>query len=232
MFESCSQSLNPKNFIISTFPCTQYMLKVKTEKRMKAETLVFGRLVKRYELPIDAINDLNSRYEAHKKELKSFGTRLAGRLDSELEFTHLLQETQISKNIVDCIDDYCETLIKTNLLIEKLPLEILSCWINDMVQGEYNPPHTHHDNTGWSTVMFLKVPEFINDVKDPHKFKDGQLGFTGTDGSSSAWMEPKVGDFYIFEASHQHCVMPFKTKIKGEFRRSMSFNFIMHQQNV
>jgi hypothetical protein len=193
---------------------------------MKAQTNVFGRIVKRYDMPLEAINDLNIKYEEHRKKLKSFGPRLAGRLDSEKEFTHHIGETKISKNIVDCMNDYIETLDKVNLFKGPKDLEILSCWINDMKEGEYNPPHTHHDNTGWSSVMFLKVPEFINDVKDPHKFKDGQLGFTDVDGTHTTWMEPKVGDFYIFEARHQHCVMPFKTKIKGEIRRSMSFNFI------
>ena len=124
------------------------------------------------------------------------------------------------------MNDYIETLEKIDLYKGDKKLQILSCWINDMREGEYNPPHTHHDNTGWSSVMFLKVPEFINDAKDPHKFKDGQLGFTGIDGTSCTWFEPEVGHFYIFEAQHQHCVMPFKTKIKGEVRRSMSFNFI------
>jgi len=75
--------------------------------------------------------------------------------------------------------------------------------------------------------LFLKVPEFLNDVKDPHKFKDGQLGFTDHDGIGTKWIEPKVGELYIFEAKHQHCVMPFKTKTPGEIRRSMSFNFIV-----
>tara|TARA_R100000773_G_C4171527_1_gene85028 strand:- start:110 stop:724 length:615 start_codon:yes stop_codon:yes gene_type:complete len=196
------------------------------EKRMKAQTNVFGRIVKRYDMPLEAIDDLNHKYEEHKKNLGSFGPRLAGRLDSELEFTHHIGETIISKNIVDCMNDYIETLEKINLYKGAKELEILSCWINDMKEGEYNPPHTHHDNTGWSSVMFLKVPEFINDAKDPHKFKDGQLGFTDVDGVHTTWMEPEVGHFYIFEARHQHCVMPFKTKIKGEIRRSMSFNFI------
>ena len=200
-----------------------------TEKRMKAQTTAFGRIVKRYDLSLEDINDLNTRYEAHKKKLNSFGPRLAGRLDSELEFTHLLGETNISKSIVDCMNDYMETLSQINLLPEKKPLKILSCWINDMKEGEYNPPHTHHDNSGWSTVLFLKVPEFVNDAKDPHKFKDGKLGFMGVWGSSCTWMEPKTGHFYIFEAAHQHCVMPFKTKTKGEIRRSMSFNFIMDE---
>jgi len=197
-----------------------------TEKRMKAQTLVFGKMVKRYDMPLEAIDDLNNRYEDRKKELKSFGHRLAGRLDSELEFTHLIGKTKIAKHIVDCMNDYIETLEKVDLYNGKKQLEILSCWINDMKEGEYNPPHTHHDNTGWSSVMFLKVPELINDTKVPHKFKDGQLGFIGVDGISCTSIEPQVGHFYIFEASHQHCVMPFKTKIKGEVRRSMSFNFI------
>ncbi|HCY80576.1 MAG TPA: hypothetical protein DHV22_02705 [Xanthomarina gelatinilytica] len=94
-----------------------------------------------------------------------------------------------------------------------------------MRENEYNPPHTHHNGTGWSTVLFLKIPEFVNDARDPHKFKDGQLAFTGDNGRIT-WHEPKVGDFYIFEAIHTHCVMPFKTKNKNDIRRSMSFNFI------
>jgi len=60
----------------------------------------------------------------------------------------------------------------------------------------------------------------------PHKIKDGQLGFINVDGISTNWFAPKVGDFYIFEAKHQHSVMPFKTRNKNDIRRSMSFNFI------
>ena len=48
-------------------------------EEMKAQTTVFGRIVKRYDLPLDAIDDLNNRYEERKKELASFGARLAGR---------------------------------------------------------------------------------------------------------------------------------------------------------
>ena len=196
---------------------------------MKAQTTAFGRIVKRYDLSLKDIDDFNIKYEAHKEKLNSFGARLAGRLDSELEFTHLLGETNISKSIVDCMNDYMETITQINLFEKKKSLRIISCWVNDMKEGEYNPPHTHHDNSGWSSVLFLKIPEFINDVKDPHKFRDGQLGFTSVDGTNMTWMEPKAGHFYIFEARHQHCVMPFKTKIKGEIRRSMSFNFLVDE---
>ena len=96
------------------------------EKRMKAQTNVFGRVVKRYNMPLEAIDDLNIKYEAHRKELKSFGPRLAGRLDSELEFTHNISKTIIAKHIVDCMNDYIETLEKIKQFKGSKDLEILS----------------------------------------------------------------------------------------------------------
>jgi hypothetical protein len=80
-------------------------------------------------------------------------------------------------------------------------------------------------HNGWSCVLFLKVPEFINDTKHKHKFHDGQLCFLGYD-RQVYWCTPQVGDFYLFQANQQHTVYPFKTKIKGEIRRSMSFNLV------
>ena len=198
-----------------------------TEKRMKAKTSIFGRIVKCYNLPLDGIEDLNKKYEEVKKNLDSYGKRLAGRLDSELNFTQIIQSTTLFSSIVECMQDYMDTLEKVDLWRGNKNLDILSCWINDMKEGEYNPPHTHHDLTGWSTVIFLKVPEFVDDTKNSHKFKDGQLGFIECNGVGTVWIEPKVGEFYIFEAKHQHCVMPFKVKKKGDIRRSMSFNFIV-----
>jgi hypothetical protein len=50
---------------------------------LPAATSMFGRIVKRYDMPLEAIDDLNIKYEKHREELKSFGPRLAGRLDSE-----------------------------------------------------------------------------------------------------------------------------------------------------
>ena len=122
---------------------------------MKAQTTAFGRIIKRYDLPLEGINDLNSKYEEAKEKLNSFGHRLAGRLNTELEFTNLLQSTKLFKDIIECMKDYMETLEKINLYKDSKDLNILSCWINDMEEGEYNPPHTHHDGRGWSTVIFL-----------------------------------------------------------------------------
>jgi hypothetical protein len=109
--------------------------------------------------------------------------------------------------------------------LTKLNIEIQSCWINDMKEGEYNPPHIHNHAIGYSSVMFLKVPKFVNDSNKPlEKFNDGKLGFIGE--KYIEYIDPVVGDFYIFEAEHKHFVNPFKIKNKNENRRSMAFNFI------
>ena len=195
---------------------------------MKSSTQVFGRIVDSYKISLDEVNELNDVYDKAKSSLSSYGPKLAGRLESELNFTKLIESTNMFKTLVNCMQDHLKNLFDLHILQSpKYNLDILSCWINDMKEGEYNPPHTHHDLSGWSTVLFLKVPEFLDDTKDPHKFRDGQLGFIDPDGVGTRWVEPKVGDLYIFEARHQHCVMPFKTKIPGKIRRSMSFNFII-----
>ena len=50
-------------------------------------------------MPLDAIDDLNNKYEENREQLGNFGSRLAGRLNSELEFTHLIGETKIKGEI-------------------------------------------------------------------------------------------------------------------------------------
>jgi len=193
---------------------------------IKSELLILGRIIKKYKISKKDIDELNKKYEKAKDYLKSYGPRLAGRLDSELEILPIIGGTSAFKKISICMDDYIKSTIHygSNKAVP-YNLEIIGCWINDMVRGEYNPPHTHHDGTGYSTVLFLKIPEFINDAKDPHKFKDGHLAFTTLNGEGTQYIFPKVGDFYIFQADHQHSVMPFKTKTPYEVRRSMSFNF-------
>ena len=201
-----------------------------TEKRMKEKIITDSFFIGHYTIANKYIKDLNKRYEAAKDGLKSYGPKLAGRLDSELEMLNIIQSTDSFPQIVKCMEKHIKQSIEFKCLPSKsYDLDIVGCWINDMKEGEYNPPHTHHDGSGWSTVLFLEVPEFINDAKDPHKFKDGMLCFI-MEGNTTYYIVPKVGDFYIFHARHQHCVMPFKTKDPKEIRRSMSFNFIVKKE--
>lgn len=197
-------------------------------KLKEGVTEVYGKFIRKYKIPKRYIDDLNEKYEKAKAHLTSFGPHLAGHIESELNVTPILEKAKAFKVITKCMDDYINKKIEYNLLGRgSKHLEIISCWINDMKEHEYNPPHTHHNLTGYSVVLFLKVPTFLPTASLPHKFKDGQIAFIGIDGSGSSWKIPKVGDFYIFQADHQHFVMPFKTEKPTDVRRSMSFNFII-----
>ena len=191
-----------------------------------SKTIVSGRIIKKYKIPLNQVEELNKKYEDNKHSLESKGAKLAGRLDSELESTKVIQSLPIFETIKKCMNEYMISLNHFSLSPKPINnLKIITMWINDMQPHEYNPPHVHHDRTGWSTVMFLKVPNFINDLKHKHKFRDGALGFIFPE-NKTMFYEPSVGDFYIFEASHQHFVLPYKTNDKDPTRRSMSFNFI------
>tara|TARA_R100001510_G_C7646856_1_gene204180 strand:+ start:122 stop:715 length:594 start_codon:yes stop_codon:yes gene_type:complete len=192
------------------------------------KTILTGTIIKKYEVPIEMIDELNYEYEKNQKSLISESPDLAGRIDIELDIKKILPKLKIFNKINFFINDYLMTLNNFGLLSNpQIKTHIRSCWINDMKEGEYNPVHTHNGptNAGWSCVLFLKIPEFVNDVKHKHKFHDGQLCFIGYD-KKIYWITPEVGDFYLFQANQQHTVYPFKTKIKGEIRRSMSFNLI------
>ena len=45
-----------------------------TEKRMKAQTTMFGRMVKCYNLPLDEIAELNTKYETAKEKISVLAT--------------------------------------------------------------------------------------------------------------------------------------------------------------
>ena len=194
---------------------------------MKSKTFVNGSIVKKYEIPLEEIKEVNDTFDKERKNLVSDSSRLAGRINTELNASIFIQNLKIYNTIINSMNEFVMASNHFGLVDRPvMNLHISSIWINDMLEGEYNPPHTHYNpHSGWSTVLFLKVPEIINDAKHIHKFRDGQLCFTWTEGHGSLYITPKVGDFYIFKANHQHSVMPFRTKKKGDVRRSMSFNF-------
>ena len=201
-------------------------------RKIHRQLMVFGRMICIYKIEQDLIDDINQQYEdalKNKNVLASHGKHLAGRLDSELNMLPIIQSSKIFKKITECMSDYIDTCIEYGTCPPgPHNLDILSCWMNDMKPGEYNPPHTHNDNVGYACNLYLKIPEFINDVKEPHKFKDGKITFISPNSISSQAFTPKVGDFYIFTADHMHCVHPFKTKDPNDIRRSMPLNFIIN----
>ena len=105
---------------------------------------------------------------------------------------------------------------------------IKDMWTVSQRDNEYNPTHFHF-HCDLSAVMYLKIPEYLPNRKS-HRNDDGKIVFTNNTSQEKLWsyptmdISPNVGDIFIFPASQQHMVYPFRTSDgKGE-RRSVSFN--------
>lgn len=208
---------------------------------MAKSKIIQGKFVNKYKIPLAEIDDFNLKYENLRKSLPSHGKNLAGAIKSELGITNFLQTMDIYQTLVNNIQDYIEDWYLTNFfkqpmseLQPKVPshhIDILSCWVNDMKSGEYNPIHHHNERVGFSTVLFLKLPgPLVDDYEHDHKNKDGRLFFFNE--NSNTEVIPSVGDFYVFRADHAHGVYPFRAKDPNGIRRSMSFNFtcVIHEE--
>ena len=169
---------------------------------------------------------------------KSHGEHLAGQIKNELWVDHeILQKEQVMDFFLDVsrnyvIQAYCqaEPLKRPAILAEEWYTQMLSMWVISQKDGEYNPCHIH-TQCHLSTVMYLKIPEYLPTRKS-HRKDDGAINFTGNTSNDQIWgnptltFQPQVGDFYVFPASQQHWVYPFRTPDgKGE-RRSVSFNVV------
>ena len=100
-------------------------------------------------------------------------------------------------------------------------------WIIEQQSGEYNPIHTH-TNCDISSVMYLKVPTFLDSEK-PDRDDDGTIYFIGGAGehsklkTNSLKVKPTPGAFFMFPSHLMHTVYPYKTN-DNFARRSVSFN--------
>jgi len=197
---------------------------------MESQAIVHGQIIRKYKIPLNQIENLNNEYDKSFSQLQSFGDSLAGNLRIEKDVINLIGNLPIIHTLYACMQDcYKQNLKLQNIELEKRKVKdymITQAWINCMQQGEYQPPHSHNINengvsVGYSTVLFLKTPEIV--VRNRKESLGGHLTFINS-GNFTAFA-PVVGDFYVFDAKHQHLVLPFITKYPDEIRRSMSFNY-------
>ena len=101
-------------------------------------------------------------------------------------------------------------------------------WINFQQANEFNPYHNHSGML--SAVIYISVPEEIKKENDnvtieTNMPRAGMIHFiSGTDdrySRSGYCHQPKTGEIFIFPASLNHLVYPFKSNVE---RISMSFN--------
>ena len=170
---------------------------------------------------------------------KSHGEFLAGQIKDELWVDHSILEKEellgffmdVARNYVVQAQCQAEPFNRPAILAEEWYTQMLSMWIISQKDNEYNPAHIH-TKCDLSAVMYLKIPEYSPTRKFNRTEDDGAINFAGVAGKDPRWgtpimtIQPVVGDFYIFPASQQHWVYPFRTPDgKGE-RRSVSFNVV------
>ena len=167
-----------------------------------------------------------------------WGHELAGQIKDEF----LIEPKMLEPKIMGFFSNVCRTYVaqaycqnspfkKEEYLKEKWIIEMTSMWIVSQKDNEYNPIHVHDGHL--SSVMYLKIPEYLSSRKSYNSAEeDGAIAFSNNTSVDKTWgiptltIQPKVGDFFIFPASQQHLVYPFRTADgKGE-RRSVSFNAI------
>ena len=168
---------------------------------------------------------------------KNWGDNLAGQIADEPLIPHsILQREGIYSFFLETVGEYVRSAIKQQATsldyykVEKVEwmTKMMSMWIISQKDNEYNPAHIHTD-CAISTVMYLKVPDFLPSTK-PQRDDDGCIVFIGSAAPENRFtrqqlkVKPVVGDFFMFPAHQIHTVYPFRTKGgKGE-RRSVSFN--------
>ena len=173
---------------------------------------------------------------------KNWGDNLAGQIQDEPLIPHeMMMNYKIGKDgtvfnwLMNMVGEYVKASTRQQATsadynkvkdIEWLT-QMKSAWVVSQWEGEYNPIHIHTE-CAMSTVMYLKVPEFLPSTK-PERDDDGCIMFIGAGHQNSRltrniikW-KPQPGDFFLFPAHLQHCVYPFKTE-GDEERRSVSFN--------
>ena len=198
----------------------------------------------RTKLPVDVLAGLIEITDQilQNPDRKNWGDNLAGQIVDEPLIPHqMMMDYKIGHDgsvfnwLMNCVGEYVRACTKqqaTSEMVHNIQniewlTQMKSCWAVSQWEGEYNPIHIHTE-CQLSTVLYLKVPEFLPSTK-PERDDDGCIAFIGAGGNASAltrnllkW-KPKVGDFFIFPAHMQHCVYPFKTEGDQE-RRSISFN--------
>ena len=170
---------------------------------------------------------------------KNWGDNLAGQIADEPLIPHsILQREGIYGFFLETVGEYVKQAIKQQATsadyhkVENIEwmTKMMSMWVISQKDNEYNPCHIHTE-CAVSTVMYLKIPKYLPTRKS-HRNDDGAINFTNNAGKDQIWgsptmtLQPRVGDFFIFPASQQHFVYPFRTEDGEGERRSVSFNAV------
>ena len=196
----------------------------------------------RVELPMEVIDEINSHIDETTTEDASGG--LVGQINqndksAQLVFNLTDEVGQLVKNQIDL---YGKSYVNKGFGRD-VTADAFEAWTVHSYAGDFNPLHSHGVRTsaGLSCILYLKVPEQIENIADPSEegltlnqssgTVDGFTYFTWGDGDiqdanrfrpvTEEYVKPEVGTMLIFPNWLRHAVMPFYGD--GE-RRTFSAN--------
>ena len=184
----------------------------------------WGPLLFKTKINDDGVNKILSL--CIKEKDKDHRKKLAGHIKEE----YTIDAQQLNNILILYLNEYPK-YFKNWYGEEIKSMETTTSWVNFMKQGEFNPPHTHLD-CDFSCVIYLDIPnELIKENKEyigslTEKGGPGAISFReSTDKKYSISKRdffPEKGDFFIFPATLEHFVYPFKSDCE---RISVSANF-------
>jgi hypothetical protein len=196
----------------------------------------------RVELPMEVIDEINSHIDETTTEDASGG--LVGQINqndksAQLVFNLTDEVGQLVKNQIDL---YGKSYVNKGFGRD-VTADAFEAWTVHSYAGDFNPLHSHGVRTsaGLSCILYLKVPEQIENIADPSEEGislnqssgnvDGFTYFTWGNGDNQdvnrfrtiteEYVKPEVGTMLIFPNWLRHAVMPFYGD--GE-RRTFSAN--------
>ena len=193
---------------------------------MKPVKIYFGQIAYKFKVSQKLVDSINAKCDTidDKTSAQDF---LVGKIKNEYHFLKQVQELDIDYEIRDSIF-YVSDNCPQDLSYDIEAVDVNSAWINDQYEGEYQGIHTHSgvEDIGFSSILYLKVPDFGEEITKTGKTLNGRTELVGNCGGTFSnptyLITPKVGDFYIFPYDMQHLVYPFK----GDgMRRSLVMNF-------
>jgi uncharacterized protein (TIGR02466 family) len=169
------------------------------------------------------------------KDRVDWGKNLVGQINEEPWVSNeALEEAGLMEPLRTCVYQYVTASLQRQGImddLEQVGVHLDHMWAVSQYENEYNPVH-FHTYCDVSCVMYLKIPDFKNRMKEGElpAYKTNKDGFieliykaADTNGQERGTMlvTPEEGMLLLFPSNLLHTVYPFKG---DEERRSVAFN--------
>ena len=202
---------------------------------MKFKYIWLGQSILKFEVPLDIFTAINQVYEKNFNKLHKANKQLVGKIENEhslfydgVETDKMMKHNMLPRNVLEWFKSVYGFYLKANRVTD-YELKLISIWINEMKDNEYNPTHVHQGDlfTGLSSVMILTLPShYGKEYSSENAPLNGALQIMGNANGQFANVDytpnVKVRDFYVFPYDVRHCVYPFNST--NQTRRTLAAN--------